>query len=818
MRIKNVIFFLTTICLMACSTEGDDLYVVLTPDQQQLIGQGVDFSTSVASPFITRTTYQHNGEFNEGDQMRIFRQYATDPTGTKFDEDHEIFRTYYLESDNAPGTSVSFNSDWVPLKGKQKSYFDDNDKKVIEDQNEADSLTWESGATVRFRAWGRSNLAGHLKAGTSDSYYPDYTVSDWVTVSGPTRNIPLTMRHLAARVGIVAKPGNELEAAKICLDATDYDYEGGDADLEKVKTAIHKMCLPAGVDDGTFLLTAMTKELYKNLADTKDFENIEKSSEGIVTIGAKTAQQIVDEVQHPDFKPCDGRFYFLTIPIDMSYEYAGAKLTLPSCTRFKIKLYSINNGESEHIFTLGNVLPDGKKELTLEAGYSYTFSVGYRYKSLTVTPVLSTDWTIDPNTVTNEAQTPDQVIVPDYTWFTDAYVTSASNKYATPEFKIKDINQFVAFINLVNGTAHQGLPAITKGGKRTDDSGNVIVENGVNQYWWYVGDEQTPITSTEAKKRGYLFYYLFYKSVGDLPSYAEELCATEPLDFYDEMRGEKLHIDLTGISKDFDFADQSLPGIATAEGATFRGVFNGNGITMRNLKMQNGYLFENVTDGVISNLRIESLYPVCLVKSASASTAGWGAYIAGISMKCPSKSNVIADVLNGASFVAGCIHEGSHENTTGGALVGSVTKGAFQMVGCMQTADGIPSGSGALVGSMGSTATLGTFMYNYYDVQRSSGTHAIGTTADNYNYDDYVRGSATHILKAVENNKVDSEVYNKMGERFKAEAYGLAPWNAMNIGIEYYNDNLPKDALSCKMKYYTSEGYSNRYPELKLKK
>ena len=57
-----------------------------------------------------------------------------------------------------------------------------------------------------------------------------------------------------------------------------------------------------------------------------------------------------------------------------------------------------------------------------------------------------------------------------------------------------------------------------------------------------------------------------------------------------------------------------------------------------------------------------------------------------------------------------------------------------------------------------------------------------------------------------------------MGERFKAEAYGLAPWNAMNIGIEYYNDNLPKDALSCKMKYYTSEGYSNRYPELKLKK
>lgn len=817
MKIRNVIYLFALIWLAACNTEYDGYEAALTPDQQQLIGKRVDFNTTMSRPFTTRTTYQHNGDFNEGDQLRIFRQYAADATGTKFDADHEIFRTYYLKADNAPGTSVSFNSDWVPLKGKLKSDFDDKDNKVIAEQTDADSLTWESGATVRFRAWGRSNLAGHIATGTSDSYYPDYTVSDWVTVSGPTRNIPLSMRHIAARVGIIAKSGNELESAKICLEADDYNYDGGDADLEKVKAAINKMCLPAGIDDGSFLLTAMTKDLYNQLAVSEGFKDIEKSAEGIVKIGGKTAQEIANEVQHPDFKRCDSRFYFLTIPIDMSSENAGAALSLPACTRFKIKLYSINKGEAEHIFTLGSVLPEGTDNLMLEAGYSYTFSVGYRYNSLTVTPVKSSDWDVDPNTIISDAENSDQAIQPDYSWFTEAYANSAANKYATPVFNITSINQFVAFINLVNGTADKDLPAITRGEERTDENGKVIVENGVNQYWWIVGDEQ--ITSSEAKSRGYLFYYRFQKSIGDIPSFAEELCATEPMSFYDETKGEKLQVNLSSSSNSssnvFDFAEQSLTGIAATEQATFRGIFNGNGFTLRNLKMQNGYLFENVTDGVIANLKIESAYPVCLVKSASASTAGWGAYIAGVSMKCPTETYAIAEVLNGASFVAGCLHVGSHKGTTGGSLIGSVTKGAFRMVGCMQTADGITADNGALVGSLNTAASLGIFKYNYYDVQNSPGTHAIASNDDKFDYEDYVRGSATHILKAVENNEVAKDVYNKMSDKFKVEAYGLAPWKAMNLGIEYYNANLPKDALSCIMKYSTSEGYSNRYPELK---
>ena len=172
--------------LVACT--ADDVDIQLSTEQKELIGQGVNFSASMSDQFITRTTYHHDGSFNEDDQMRIFRQYAN-TDGVTFDEANEVFRTYYYKMNYAAGTSVSLNNDWLPApEGLGKMLKTDDGK--IDKQTSGDSLTWEDGRTVRFRAWGRSNLSGALsaenKADARDAYYPDYTVSDWVTVSGPT--------------------------------------------------------------------------------------------------------------------------------------------------------------------------------------------------------------------------------------------------------------------------------------------------------------------------------------------------------------------------------------------------------------------------------------------------------------------------------------------------------------------------------------------------------------------------------------------------------------------------------------------------------
>ena len=137
MKIRHIIYLFTAIVLAACTADDEDL---LTEQQQSLMGQAVNFSTSMADPFVTRTTYHHDGSFNEGDQMRIFRQYATDAAATSFNAATEIFRTYYLKMDYAAGTSVSLNSDWVPMKDKLKS--DAPGTTAV--QTAGDSLTWEN--------------------------------------------------------------------------------------------------------------------------------------------------------------------------------------------------------------------------------------------------------------------------------------------------------------------------------------------------------------------------------------------------------------------------------------------------------------------------------------------------------------------------------------------------------------------------------------------------------------------------------------------------------------------------------------------------
>jgi hypothetical protein len=149
-----------------------------------------------------------------------------------------------------------------------------------------------------------------------------------------------------------------------------------------------------------------------------------------------------------------------------------------------------------------------------------------------------------------------------------------------------------------------------------------------------------------------------------------------------------------------------------------------------------------------------------------------------------------------------------------GALVGTATN--LNMTGCMQAADGIAPSQGALLGT--GTINKTTFKYNYYDIELSPNTTAIGGVEDNYKYDDYIRGSKTHILKAVNDYIVSDDILSKMSKKFKAEVYGMAPWKAMNLGIAIYNATDAVKGYKCLLEYEVSDSYNNRYPVLTKKK
>ena len=818
--------------LTACT--ADDADWQLSAEQQQLIGQGVNFSATMADQFVTRTTYNPDGSFNEGDQMRIFRQYAN-PAGTTFDEANEIFRTYYYKMNYATGTNFSINNDWMPgyqELGKQK--YD-----VVggfTTQTSGDSLTWENGKIVRFRAWGQSNLSGCLDSGTRDSYYPDYTVSDWVTVSGPTQDIPLTMRHIACRIALVPKNGNEFSRVELCTQLADYkrkdnanekvndDKETAKTDeqaqkeLNEVMAAYNKMCMPAGVDDKTFQLTAMTQALYND--ESTNFKQLEQYTKGIVTMGSMGAGEIATQVQHPVFKNNNGNQYFVAIPYDMSNskETSGSELVLPACTRFRV--YLRNDGDY-HIFALSDILKSGSTEkafpqgITLKAGYSYSFSVGYQYDHLTITPADNFSWVQqDLGAAKADDDTKGEAQL-DFTWWVNAFQTAIANSKTqnsfNPVFTISTPEQFITFIHLCNGTATSHLPKATRGELRKGEKGDTIKIDDIDSYWWTIeGDKDGKYTRLEMQEKGYLFYPLFHKSVGTNAAYAEEICVSGPYNFYDEVTGNRFVVNL---GDDIDLADRLLPSIATNSEFPFRGQFRGNGKTLSNLYMQSGYLFDYVMDGCISNLKIESIHNTCLLHSGtySSSTNGWGCYIAGISMLCPSQKYSIAETLNGASSVVGCIHVGN----AGGALVGSASN--LTMTGCMQAAAGITAKTGALLGS-GSVAKT-TFLYNFYDVELSPDTYAVGTVQDAYDYDKYIRGSKSHILKAVHDYMIGDDVdISKLTDNLKAEMYGLAPWKAMNQGIDAYNGTAIGEKCRCDMVYSNTDGYSHRYPTLNKKK
>ena len=846
MKIKNIIYLFLALVLTACTADDD---MLLNEEQHLLMGRAVNFSATMADPFVTRATYHHDGSFNEGDQMRIFRQYAEIGSSTTF-EDTTIFRTYCLKMDYAAGTSVSLNDDWVPMPGKLKS---DKDGKLY-DQEKGDSLTWENGRIVRFRAWGRSNLAGVLNANSKGSYYPDYTVSDWVTVSGPTKSIPLTMHHITCRIGLTCKAGNEFGSATICTDLEDY-YRKDNADtkandeaesnkskeqaqreLDSVMAVYNKMCMPAGVDDETFLLTAMTKERYDT---TKYFNVFEKSSKGIVKIGEKDSATIRTDVQRPVFNHNDGRLYMMSIPFDMSDKEKGHELVLPACTRFKVWLYDVNNGDrpttdgstgsesNYHIFALSDikkgekvVYPNG---LTLKAGYSYLFNLGYHYDKLTITPVDRFSWDEQDQKELNgqdEAQTKEKL---NFTWWTKAYreaaKTALNGGVFLPNFSIENQMEFRTFIQLVNGTAATKMSGLKRGDVRLGEQNDTIKDkDGFETYWWIL-DNGDKITKDSAEALGYVFYPHFYPTVSTQKAYVIEDYVKGPMDFYDTDFGNRYEVNLT---KDLDLYDWALPSIGENEEYPFRGNFKGNGHTLTNLNMKEKYLFDHVKDGAITNLRIESSHDVSLLNTAvSSGKSGWGCYIAGISLLCNSSECAIANSLTGASYVVGCIHVGN----ASGALVGEADN--LTMLGCMQAAAGIPENTGALLGAYAGTTsffasqsrnnvTWGSFMCNYYDIEKSPKTNAVGSIADSYPYQQYIRGRKSHILKAKNDYLIGDNVdYYTLPENMKPEMYGLAPWKAMNYAIWKYNSSTIGTKYPCEMHYQSSTvGYTHLYPTL----
>lgn len=765
---RKYIFYLFSLLLLVTSCSDEDLsFNSLSPSQRELLGSAVNFEASKADAFQTRVTYNDNGTFNEGDLMLIYRQYAKDD-GT-FDWQTEVFRAYQYKYTMIPGTEVWVKRDWEVYVGRLKGDYSASGTTgrtlTIDEQTEADSITWENGKTVRFRSWARSNLSGALGGGKS-SYYPDFMVSDWVTVSGPTQSIPMTLKHLGCRLYFYVKnTGNLLQRVEIALDEADYarndnadtnvndeadktikDENGNtitaDYAAEQVNAAFNRMCLPAGVDIETGLLTAMTQTAYTNASDD-DFKKIEEWSYNdndtrLVKYGQKTYAQVASDVQHPMFVRNNDRFALVSIPYDISHDRGGEPITLPPYTRFKITLLDVSQREqlesTHHIFSLSDIRDsEGNavypKGLELQAGYSYQFRVGYRYNQLQIEPGDSFSWEEQDATEGNATDETSHYTPSDtYTWWKNAIQTAIdatkndSKVNYTPEFHISTVEEFLEFIKLVNGNAgtaedqHGKIYRLVQEYEEITNADGTITKKPKTYGWSRVNDQKNPqfVDKSILEAQGYVFYEHYYPSNANREAYSEEDYLRGAFSFYDEQLNRHFRVVL---DEDLDFDDMQIDAIGkeqitvgptgnrTTVAAPFKGVFDGYNSTqekvhtLSNLNVSGNYLFGYVVDAAISNLKIETLHTVGLVNKATptmngTAISGWGCYISGISVKANNQVagvNAIAHDLTGPSYVVGCIHEGD----ASGALVGTASD--LRMYGCMRTAPNI-SGS-ALLGA-----------------------------------------------------------------------------------------------------------------------
>lgn len=859
----------TLTAFASCDDEIDN--IVLSEQQQELIGKAVNFNVSLSDPFQTRTTYQGNGTFNENDLMRIYRQYWD---GEKWCE--EVYRTYNYSIKYALGSTIVIERDWEAKEGRT-GWNEVQDKYHAPgtfNQQKSDSITWDDGRTVRFRAWSRSNYSGALYSSETSKqvYYPDYCVADWVNVSGPTLSIPLVLKHLGSRIAFSPKSGNQIYKVEISTDWQDYKRQDNSDRTEKdehesestkddakaqeecnaVIAAYNRMCLPGGIEEdenGHFILKAMTKVCY---ATQSNFDHLEdKDASLFYSYGKHSASEIAENVQHPEFSNVNGSSYLITIPYDMSNESTkGDIVSLPPFTRFRIYMRDVNSGDKEntsgyeatyHIFSLSDIQVGGKPKypegLEMLPGYSYNFQIGYLYDKFEITACDNFRWDdqqVNYKTITDATCQDTDFPTGDgyYTWWKNAIynaipgnVAGGSKSY-NPEFVISNVHEFMEFIRLVNGTAGKTEPALYRLIERYEGEG----ANKKPVYGWSrTNDQRHPdwVSVEEAEAEGYLFYDHYHAEYGDDKAYSEQDYVKGPFQFNDYTFD--LHFTVR-LANDIDLMDIPLSSIGSTS-KPFGGNFDGGNHVLKNLFMTKEALFDCIESAQIRNLQIESVHPTRLLNSGTVSIKG--NYIAGVSINAPSSVNSIATSLTGMSFVVGCIHVGE----AGGALVGTADN--LAMSGCMQAASGINSGTGALLGSyadpkrkffapmlsmteMKTTEKYelrpkwGAFMCNFYDTRLSPGTNAVGSIADDYSLWEYIRGRDSHILKAKNDNLLDEEVpiEKVINDDVRViEFYGLAPWKAMNYAIYKYNQEHPSQ--KCDAHYVPDpSGYSHRYPTL----
>lgn len=619
------------------SCTNDDIEGALTAEKRELIGTAVNFDASVADAFNTRTSYSVDGRFNEDDIMTIYRQYFGT---TDFDSLNEVFRVYRYRTKYATGNSgISLGKDWI-VAGERSGFL--SRKKgdyspagvgsrtlTTAQQTDADSLTWENGKTLRFRAWSRSNLAGALSNGSKNLYYPDFEASDWVNVSGPTNVIPLTLKHIGSRIFFMYKnSGTRLQRVEISTDPADYAREdnaasntqdaadkfpktvtvnGVDMELtpqqaaDAVAAVYKRMCMPAGIDLENGTLNSMTKAAYDITTDFRHIEEWEYTPEGrakLVAYRTRTPQQIADEVQRPVFTtPLDSRCYLITIPYDMSNaDTHGDILTLPSWTRFRVWLYDVNGGDEAqkgseesnyHIFALDDIRngdePLYKNGLQLRPGYSYEFKVGYRYKQLTITAGENPSWVDQDAVIMSEAES-DVVTRPSankYEWWKNAIADAIprGQENYQPEFHITSEEQFLEFISLVNGTAgayganpdHKIYRLVKEYTTITNKDGTISKEP--KEYGWSrINNQQNPewVDRVTLEDEGYVFYEHYHPADGDNKAYSEEDYLQGAYPFYDSNLGRHFTVYLDA---DLDFKDMKMDAVGTSTNL-FKGYFD----------------------------------------------------------------------------------------------------------------------------------------------------------------------------------------------------------------------------------------------------
>lgn len=659
---QNTINIMRSIYIIICVALGglfvscseDELIDSISSEQRELIGTAVNFNASISDAYSTRTSYDINGKFNDDDIMTIYRQYYGT---TDFDGQNEVFRVYHYKQKYATGNSnISLGRDWIVagdktgflrrLKGDYSPSGNNERTLTISPQTDADSLTWENGKTLRFRAWSRSNLAGALTNTKKEYYYPDFEVSDWVNVSGPTNEIPLTLKHIGSRILFMYKnSGTRLMKIEITTDPADYarkdnaasntddagdkfpkvvKVNGEDVEYtaeqaaQAVADVYNRMCMPAGVDIESGTLKGMTREAYNATTDFSHIEEWDFTPEGkakLVPFNTKSPDYIKTYVQRPVFtSTLDSRCYMITIPYDMSYtDSHGEILTLPSWTRFRVWLYDVNGGdeaqqgerESEyHIFALDDIREGSealyKDGLQMKPGFSYEFKVGYRYETLKITPGENPSW-IDQDAEivsTADADVQPEPTTDKYEWWKRAIADAIprGQENYQPEFHITSEEQFIEFAKLVNGTAgeygkNHNIYRLVKEYKTITNKDGTISKEPQEYGWSRVNDQQNPEWEEKEvlEAEGYVFYENYHPADGDNKAYSDEDYLQGAYPFYDNNLGRHFTVYL---DVDLDFEDIKLSPVGT-DINRFQGYFDGAPVRTIKLDTEGNYVYSD---------------------------------------------------------------------------------------------------------------------------------------------------------------------------------------------------------------------------------